>query len=925
MKSLVKSAYKLTIMGAILTFALFGFAGNVFAVTAPSLGTASDFAALGTAVTLSDSTVTGDVGSTVNGVSTTTSTVNGTTYPGADSAVVTAHNDFLSAYGTVASTTVATTTTGTLAGQTLTPGVYSFDISGKTGTLTLDAQGDPNAVWIFKSAVATGYLAATDFNVVFLGGVGSASNVFWWTDAYATLTTSNFKGTILSGAYTTVTGGTLNGRALATGAVTVTTSSTVTVPVAPLSSTKDITSFAFGASTGVITGTNISVIVPSGTNLTALTPTIGITGESVSPSSGVAQNFSNPVTYTVTAADNSTKVYTVTVTTYYNDVIKAADRLVVLQNANGSWDWDVTNATGPTAATYYSLAGVTAQGLLDAYALSNNQTYLNSAKKAGDFIVGRAISPTQSQNAYNVVFLQDLATVSGVSTYSTKANDILTSVFTGDNLWAHDNGSFCSATTGCTPTQLVAAYANYRSSNRGMVPWDIAPFVLAEIHAGNTSLAQEIEAAMIVDTANYNNTATAYEIGLTSKVIAAAAVNDVNLSSYVTELVSSQHGDGSFGLADDGQVQMTSYALRGLVAVGGNQSAVDAAATFLGLKFGLPYAFDGWKDTSGPEFAEGDSEAMHALFSVLPASIPSATFSEAISQTGTGGSGTVTVEIPQDTTVLGNSSWDGVLDPPAPTTATVTVSGFDTTVTSAITVGSTDSDLTFDKAVKLTFAGQAGKLIGWYNHAGDFSEITAPCASNDQATGDALPAGSSCKIDVGSDLVVWTKHFSTFVTYTQSATPIPSTPQLGGGHRNSGGGGGAVVATAPTIGQVLGASAFNFSRSLNSGVRGDDVTELQNRLTSEGLYKGPITGYFGSLTAQAVKAYQSKVGVSSTGYVGPLTLAKLNSNNQVLGAQTENVGNLANASARMDSIKTQITILMQQLVKMLQDQIKAQQ
>ncbi|MEI6092958.1 MAG: hypothetical protein WCQ47_04660 [bacterium] len=88
---------------------------------------------------------------------------------------------------------------------------------------------------------------------------------------------------------------------------------TVTVNLAA-SDAKDITSFSFSEGTGVITGTEIEVTVPYGTVLTSLTPVIAITGTSVSPASGVAQNFTSPVTYTVTAADNTTKDYLVTVT-----------------------------------------------------------------------------------------------------------------------------------------------------------------------------------------------------------------------------------------------------------------------------------------------------------------------------------------------------------------------------------------------------------------------------------------------------------------------------------------------------------------------------------------------------------------------------------------------------------------------------------
>jgi hypothetical protein len=88
--------------------------------------------------------------------------------------------------------------------------------------------------------------------------------------------------------------------------------------VVPPSSAKAITAFSFSspAATGVINETlhTIALTVPSGTGVHALVPTITITGASVSPASGVARDFSDPVVYTVTAADATTQAYTVTVT-----------------------------------------------------------------------------------------------------------------------------------------------------------------------------------------------------------------------------------------------------------------------------------------------------------------------------------------------------------------------------------------------------------------------------------------------------------------------------------------------------------------------------------------------------------------------------------------------------------------------------------
>ena len=67
---------------------------------------------------------------------------------------------------------------------------------------------------------------------------------------------------------------------------------------------------------------------------------------------------------------------------------------------------------------------------------------------------------------------------------------------------------------------------------------------------------------------------------------------------------------------------------------------------------------------------------------------------------------------------------------------------------------------------------------------------------------------------------------------------------------------------------------YLFLYDLTIGAQGVDVTELQKRLTKEGVYTGTISGYFGPLTASGVRAYQSKVGIMVTGYVGPQTREK---------------------------------------------------
>ena len=211
------------------------------APSAPDLGSASGFAALaGTAVTCTNggaAVITGDVGVWPGNTFTNSPpcTIDGTVHLG-EGVAEQAYLDFISAYNDLQDNPPAcddTYLSSTLAGEVLLPGVYCVDDTAKTGTLTLDAgSAGANAVWLFlvSDGAGTGALTGTNFNVVMING-GEPCNVYWWVEAAATLTTTNFVGTILSGAGITVTAtnGTFQGNAFATTAVTLSlTNSTVT-------------------------------------------------------------------------------------------------------------------------------------------------------------------------------------------------------------------------------------------------------------------------------------------------------------------------------------------------------------------------------------------------------------------------------------------------------------------------------------------------------------------------------------------------------------------------------------------------------------------------------------------------------------------------------------------------------------------------
>jgi hypothetical protein len=158
-------------------------------------------------------------------------TLTGTIHAG-DATAATALANLTTAYNDAAGRTVGpVSVAGNIGGLTLPPGLYksTSSLAISSGDLTLDGQGDANAVWIFQVAST---LTTTSGRAVVLIGSAKASNVFWQVGSSATLgTTTDFKGTIMADqAITLNTGATLNGRALARIGAVALASNSVVVP-----------------------------------------------------------------------------------------------------------------------------------------------------------------------------------------------------------------------------------------------------------------------------------------------------------------------------------------------------------------------------------------------------------------------------------------------------------------------------------------------------------------------------------------------------------------------------------------------------------------------------------------------------------------------------------------------------------------------
>jgi LPXTG-motif cell wall-anchored protein len=198
---------------------------TVSALTTINQGTTKDFAVLaGSTITnTGSSTINGDIGlypgtSLINkeGI-----TLDGTIHL-TDSVADVAKNDLTTAYNQVSGLLPVSRIATQLGGQTLKPGIYdsadgTFNI---TGTLILDAEGDSNAIFIFKTSSTL--ITATSSKISLINNAQHC-NVYWKVGSSATLgTNSSFVGHIYAlSSITATTGAKIQGQLLARdGAVT---------------------------------------------------------------------------------------------------------------------------------------------------------------------------------------------------------------------------------------------------------------------------------------------------------------------------------------------------------------------------------------------------------------------------------------------------------------------------------------------------------------------------------------------------------------------------------------------------------------------------------------------------------------------------------------------------------------------------------
>lgn len=237
-----------------------------------NLGSTSNFAVLAgsgitnTGPTTVSGTAAGDLGSDPTPAFTgdTLVTTTGTKYTAPSAVVTAAKAALITAYDDAAGRTPGTAVTADLGGQTLVGGVYNAAAAlALTGTLTLDGQNNPDAVWVFQAGST---LTTAGSSVVSLINGAQACHVFWQVGSSATFgTSSDFTGHVLAlNSITATTGATFKGQLLArNGAVTLDTN-TITNDVCAAAVTPTPTATPTASVTPTVT--------PSATTPAVITP-----------------------------------------------------------------------------------------------------------------------------------------------------------------------------------------------------------------------------------------------------------------------------------------------------------------------------------------------------------------------------------------------------------------------------------------------------------------------------------------------------------------------------------------------------------------------------------------------------------------------------------------------------------------------------
>jgi autotransporter-associated beta strand protein len=294
---------------------------------------------------------------------------------------------------------------------------------------------EPNAIPAVPTAVAVTPTGSGTVNVSWSAALDATSHVISYknTATAEELTTPPVVGGT-SYSVTGLTNGTLyDFKVLATNTLGSSAYSSVVSATPTIGSEKSMLTFAIlGQPDGVIAGTNVTVVVPVGTDVSTLSATYTLSAFATgAPVSGTPLDFTTPQSYTITAQDGSTQVYTVTVSPG-----PVASAFTWTTGNNGNWSdqskWlnDLSNGLRPTTfgQSYYTLnfnQGVFATNDLSANYVVNTLNFGAAVILAGNSLTltaDGATQPTIKQNSVSPVSISAALNLAADTTLSGSSN-----------------------------------------------------------------------------------------------------------------------------------------------------------------------------------------------------------------------------------------------------------------------------------------------------------------------------------------------------------------------------------------------------------------------------------------------------------------------------------------------------------------------
>ncbi|MBA7485921.1 hypothetical protein ES707_21473 [subsurface metagenome] len=325
------------------------------------------------------------------------------------------------------------------------------------------------------------------------------------------------------------------------------------------------------------------------------------------------------VTATPVAAQNS-----VSVPDRVTAITATADRLVALQSTESlgaldppdfGWDWKVTDDTvhsgSPSASNLY---GVTALGLIDAYEVTGDPSYLDAAGLVADMMIAFGIDYHAFYD-YGDMGLGYSSDLRLLMSYAEASNDTTYSDFAkGYWAWVKD---FSANYEDGNQEQFYQCYVDW--VGHGFAVWGTGDFGLAALEMGDPVWASNMAAVLASHLGEIAETDECRFIGWGKALEFLNAVDPeayaTEIDTLITNLTESQNDDGSWGTGEnvDGIAQDAAYAIMGLVAVG-EREAAEKGAAWLVANQGYGSIIGGWNNsTDNIEYSETDSEALQAL------------------------------------------------------------------------------------------------------------------------------------------------------------------------------------------------------------------------------------------------------------------------------------------------------------------------